>query len=305
MTETIGNVKINTDDYPGTDLYSDGAVEDELLEIAMNTEPSGFDREIAARKSWPVMYHFSRLRENILSWYPFEGHEKVLEIGSGCGAVTGAVLGRTASVTCVDLSRKRSLVNAYRHRDAKGLEIRLGNFQDVEKKLDRDYDIITLIGVFEYANSYIASEEPYAEFLRIVGRHLKKGGKLLIAIENRLGIKYFAGCREDHTGRWFDGIEGYGENTYARTFVRPELEELFREAGFDRFRFFYPYPDYKFPMSIYSDDYLPKTGELRQNLENFDRSRMMLFDEARALDSIIKAGLFPLFSNSYFIELER
>ena len=58
-------------------------------------------------------------------------------------------------------------------------------------------------------------------------------------------------------------------------------------------------------MSIYSDEYLPKTGELRQNLENFDRSRMMLFDEARALDSIIKAGLFPLFSNSYFIELER
>ena len=229
----------------------------------------------------------------------------MLEIGSGCGAVTGAVLGRTASVTCVDLSRKRSLVNAYRHRDAEGLEIRLGNFQDVEKKLDTDFDIITLIGVFEYANSYIASGEPYTEFLQIVGRHLAEGGRLLIAIENRLGIKYFAGCREDHTGRWFDGIEGYSEDTYARTFVRPELEKLFREAGFDRFRFFYPYPDYKFPMSIYSDEYLPKTGELRQNLENFDRSRMMLFDESRALDSIIKAGLFPLFSNSYFIELMR
>ena len=102
-----------------------------------------------------------------------------------------------------------------------------------------------------------------------------------------------------------DKVNSGSVRGYLGAVARNKAKNKFREAGFDRFRFFYPYPDYKFPMSIYSDEYLPKTGELRQNLENFDRSRMMLFDEARALDSIIKAGLFPLFSNSYFIELER
>ena len=30
---------------------------------------------------------------------------------------------------------------------------------------------------------------------------LKPGGKLYVAIENKLGLKYFAGCSEDHLGR--------------------------------------------------------------------------------------------------------
>ena len=32
--ETIGNVVLNTEDYPGRDLYSDGEIEDVLLDIA-------------------------------------------------------------------------------------------------------------------------------------------------------------------------------------------------------------------------------------------------------------------------------
>ena len=36
--------------------------------------------------------------------------------------------------------------------------------------------------------------------MRIIGRHLKEGGRILLAIENRLGMKYFAGCTEDKRG---------------------------------------------------------------------------------------------------------
>ena len=135
MDQIIGSVRINEDDYPGRDLYSDGAVEDELLEIARNENPSRFDIVCAERKSWPVMYHFSSVRQNIVSWYPFRKTDRVLEIGSGCGAVTPALVRAAGSVTCVDLSKKSSLVNAYRNRNAGNIEIRLGNFADVEKKL--------------------------------------------------------------------------------------------------------------------------------------------------------------------------
>lgn len=305
MTEMIGKVRLNLDDYAGKDLYSDGDIEDRMLKIAREVPPAEFDRIVAEEKSWPVMYHFSSIRTNIISWYPFNGHENVLEVGSGCGAITGALASRAGKVTCVELSRKRSLINAWRSREMDNLEIRVGNFQDVEKRLTDAYDIITLIGVLEYASLYISAGDPYAAFLRQIRTHLKKEGRLLIAIENRIGMKYWAGCREDHTGNYFEGIEGYpGKNNTARTFSKPELETLFREAGFTDFAFYYPYPDYKFPMSIYSDRYLPKTGDLRMNRErNFDRARWVLFNEDAAWDSVVKSGLFPQFSNSFLAVL--
>ena len=299
--EIIGNVVLNTEDYPGQDLYSDGAIEDVLLDIAMNTDPADFDRVVEERKNWPIMYHFSSIRTNIMSWMPITGSMKVLEIGSGCGAITGTIAQKAGSVTCVELSRKRSLINAYRNREKDNIEIRLGNFEDVEKKLDTDYDMITLIGVFEYAQGYISSADPYHDFLSIILRHLKPGGQLVMAIENRLGMKYFAGATEDHSGQYFEGMEGYSDTSRARTFAKPELEEILSGCELSDYTFYYPYPDYKFPMSIYSDYYLPKRGELRTNLANFDRERMILFDETQAFDSLVDSGLFPLFSNSFLV----
>ncbi len=302
MAEMIGGVRILDEDYPGKDLYSDGAVEDELLAIAQNEKPENFDRVAAERKSWPVLYHFSGIRQNILNWYPVGKEDKVLEIGSGCGAVTPCLAARAGEVTCVELSRKRSLVNAWRNRQYENITIRLGNFEEVEKKLDRDYTLVTMIGVFEYGCSYISSETPYTDFLKTAASHLAPGGRLVIAIENRLGMKYFAGCTEDHTGRFFDGIEGYPETDSARTFSRKELEDLLRSAGLDSFTFYYPYPDYKLPMAVFSDRRLPKPGELRMNMMNFDRKRLVLFDEASAFDALCGSGEFPVFSNSFFVE---
>ncbi len=42
--------------YPGEDLYSDGAIEDELLAIVQNNPPSAYSQIIAEKKSWPVFY---------------------------------------------------------------------------------------------------------------------------------------------------------------------------------------------------------------------------------------------------------
>ena len=305
MTEHIGNVKIHTDLWPGEDLYSDGEVEDELLWIAEHVPPERFDETVAERQSWPVMYHFSSIRGNIISWYPFTGKERVLEIGSGCGAVTGEIAARAGSVTCVELSKKRSLINAYRNKEKENIEIILGNFEEVEKTLPADYDLVTLIGVFEYGSGYIRSASPYVDFLKAAVSHLAPGGKVLIAIENRFGLKYFAGCTEDHTGGFFDGIEGYRGEKRVHTFTKPELMDIFRKAGGLDVRFYYPYPDYKFPMAIYSDEWLPGEGELTDNLVNFDRMRVQLFHEDLAYDSMVGTGLFPIFANSFLIEIGR
>ena len=173
MIENIGNVKLNYKFYSGADLYSDGKVEDELLSIVTEYEEDKYNEIIAKEKKWPILYHLSHVRQNIIEWYPFEGSDKVLEIGSGCGAITGALAGKCHSVTCVELSKKRSLINANRNKKYSNIDIVVGNFQDIEPNLPNDYDYITLIGVLEYAASYISDVcDSYKEFIDIIKKHL-------------------------------------------------------------------------------------------------------------------------------------
>ena len=303
MTEKIGKITLDLSKYPGQDFYCDGTVEDEILEIVKKYSPIEYPAIIEEHKSWPILYHLSTQRENIVDFIPMKKTDKVLEVGSGCGAITGAFARKAGEVTCVDLSKKRSTINAYRHSECDNVTIHVGNFKDIEPDLPCDYDYICLIGVFEYGQSYIGGETPYEDFLNILKRHLAVGGRIVIAIENKYGLKYFAGCKEDHLGTYFSGIEDYAAGGGVRTFSRNGLENIFKSCGVDEYHFYYPYPDYKFMTTVYSDERLPGKGELSNNLRNFDRDRMLLFDEKSTFDGLIKDGMFKDFSNSYIVIL--
>lgn len=299
QTKIIGKITLDERFYEGVDRYSDGVIEDELLEIAKSHSKCDYRKVTEETLNWPVLYHFSPFRENIVEWIPLTKNDKVLEVGSGCGAITGVLSAKAGSVTGIDLSDKRSQINAHRLQDSDNVTIMVGNFRDIEESLPCDYDAIMLIGVFEYGFGYMDTENPYEDFLKILLKHLKKGGRLYIAIENRMGLKYFAGCTEDHAGKYFEGLEGYPGKGVAKTFTRKGLEKIFSACGVTEYSFYYPYPDYKFPHTIFSDEILPKKGELHDNIRNFDRPRMLLFDETKVFDTIIEDGEFPLFSNSY------
>ena len=297
--EKVGNVKLNLSFYKGKDLYSDGLIEDELLEIVKKNPKEKYNEIIFEKSNWAVLYHLSEIRSHVIEWVPITKEDTVLEIGAGCGALTTILSEKSKKVTCIELSKKRSLINANRNKNKDNIEILVGNFQDIE--ISEKYDYITLIGVFEYAKSYINSERPYEKFLEIIKKYLKPNGKIIIAIENKLGLKYWAGCKEDHTGLYFEGLEGYPKTDVVRTFSKNEIHELLKESGFKNNEFYYPYPDYKLPNAIYSDDYLPKLGELDDNLRNFDADRLVLFNENTVFDSIIRANLFQELSNSFII----
>ncbi|MBO5387451.1 MAG: class I SAM-dependent methyltransferase [Lachnospiraceae bacterium] len=304
MREEIGKVVLDMTNYSGKDLYSDGDIEDVLLDIVKNHDEEEYNSIIMDKKDWAVLYHLSPVRQNIISFLDIEPDSTVLEIGAGCGAITGALASKAKKVTCIELSKRRSTINAYRNKEYDNIEIKVGNFTDVEKGLTEKFDYITLIGVLEYAASYINMEQPYDKFLQIISKHLKPNGKIIVAIENRLGMKYWAGCKEDHTGQYFSGLDEYQEFTHVKTFSKAELTELFVNNGMYNIEFYYPYPDYKLPMRIYSDEYLPGLEELNNNMRNFDNSRMLLFDEGKAFNSVIKEGCFPQFANSFLVVMQ-
>lgn len=302
MVEYVGKVELNLENYKGVDLYSDGIVEDEILEIVKKYDKDDFDKVIKERCKWPIYYHLSEIRGNCVEWLDISKDMDVLEIGSGCGAITGTLAKKAKSVTCIEISKKRSLINAERNKDLDNIQIVLGNFKDI--KLDKKFDIVTLIGVLEYSESYIGGINSYEKMIKASMEYLKPNGKLIIAIENKFGLKYWAGCKEDHIGKYYESIEGYKETTGVKTFTKIELEKMFKNMGIEKYEFYYPYPDYKFPLAIYSDEFLPEKGSLNSNLKNFDDDRLMTFNESRVYDTIIENGLFPLYSNSFIITIE-
>ena len=300
--EKIGNVQLNYEFYSGDDNYSDGSIELELLDYVKSNK-SILDI-LKNDNRWPILYHLTPVRKNILEWYPFDKEEEALEIGSGCGAVTGVLCEKVKSVTCIELSKTRSLINANRNREYDNLEIIVGNFNDI--KLEKKYKYITLIGVLEYAAYYTETDNPFVDFLKKIKEYLKPDGKLLIAIENKYGLKYFAGACEDHTGRMYDGIEGYiNSDSKVRTFSKNELENIIKGAGYEDVNFYFPFPDYKLPTQIYSPEFLPNGKDLVCSLDCYDNNRITVFDETVAFENIIDAHMFDVFSNSYFVEVGK
>lgn len=289
--------KLNMTYYSGQDLYSDGDVEQEILKAVQ----SGEDIEECLQKgnSWPFLYHLSNIRENILDWYDFNPKGSLLEIGSGCGALTGLFCKKVDHVVAIDLSKQRSMINATRNQAYDNLTIMLGNFEDI--RLEEKFDYVTLIGVFEYSICYISSDNPFMDMLERIKRLLKPDGKLFLAIENKYGLKYFAGASEDHTGRCFDGLENYASVDRVRTFSHNTLEKMLENAGFSNHMFYYPMPDYKLPSEIYSDRYLPSFGSIRNACVAYDRDRYELLDERLAYDSICEDGMFGDFANSFLV----
>lgn len=289
--------KLNLDFYTGNDHYSDGDIENEILEIVKKYDR--YDAILAQETRWPILYHLSPIRQNIINWYPFKENASCLEIGAGCGAITGALCESLAKVTAVELSKRRAKINYERHKNYDNLEIIVANLNDVI--FDEKFDYITLNGVLEYAGSFTKSDAPYSDFLKQIKSYLKPDGKLIVAIENRYGLKYFAGAKEDHTAKEFDGITGYIDNNSVRTFGKKELEELLKESGFPNQEFYYPHPDYKMPLEIYSSSYLPSSSASLMPAPNFDYERFNLFDETEAYKGIIENGQFEFFANSFLV----
>ncbi len=292
----IGKVTLNYRYYDGNDKYSDGdKAEEEMLEIAKNGE---WEKKLHESDKWHILYHFSDIRQNLLEWYPFDKSATMLEIGSGCGAMSGLFSKKVQRVVAIELSERRSHINAYRNKECGNLEIMIGNF--AKMKFDEKFDYVMLIGVLEYAAYYVNGENPHAELLKQVKELLKPNGKIFIAIENKMGMKYLNGAKEDHVGECFAGIEDYIYRK-VRTFSKPELINLLESNGIEKYSFYYPYPDYKLPETIYSDDYMPKPGEIRLWDKNYDMSRVAFYNDAIMADQICRDDMYDYMSNSFLI----
>ncbi|WP_422658509.1 class I SAM-dependent methyltransferase [Paenibacillus sp. EC2-1] len=280
---------LNLDYSTGKDQYVDKE-EDLLLAHYRGETPIEHPRD-------SLFYLTTKERENILAWYSFQNKE-VLEIGSGCGCITGTLCDSSKRVVSVDQSQKRARITFERHKERENLEVYAGNIADIP--FEQKFDYVVLIGVLEYARRFFSEYPEDFFFLKTIRNLLKPEGVLLVAIENRYGIKYFAGANEDHLGEPYVSLGGYS-NRDVRTYGKQELEELLVNCGFPKTKFYYPFPDYKLPSVIYSDEQPPSYAEAAM-LPIYTYGNAVNFSIQETMAGIVKNGQFGFFSNSFLVE---
>lgn len=171
------------------------------------------------------------------------------------------------------------------------------------ENLEGMWDYIVISDAFARVPALFEGKAPYQKFFERIKKHLKPNGHVILAVDNRYGLTYFAGSKERLTGKYFEGLEGYGHSEGVCTFSKEAVLAMVKEAGFASVKTYYPYPNYRYMTALYTDEHLPSLGELSKNLCNFEEERAVLFDEAAVFDGLIKEGKFQEFSNSYLFDL--
>jgi glycosyltransferase involved in cell wall biosynthesis/SAM-dependent methyltransferase len=289
--------------------YSDGEESEKRLAAIIDqaSDLSVLSPELKRQCSdWPSTYHLSPARANLLRPFRHELKGEILEIGSGCGAITRYLGESGSAVLALEGSTRRAAMTRARTRD-------LPNVTVVAETLDqfdysRQFDAVTLIGVLEYANLFTKAPLPHLALLNRVRTLLKPDGFLLLAIENQMGLKYLAGAPEDHVGLPMYGIEGRYRSDQPQTFGRRELDALIKAAGFSGTEFLVPLPDYKLPSSIVTQAGLDKAdfdaGALAWQSANADPQlpSHMHFLLERAWPEVFKNGLGLELANSFLVK---
>ena len=291
--------------------YSDGRRVEEVIAGLLDRAPDLSSRARIAwqeqDRQWPVRYHLAPERANLLRHLDLSGLD-VLELGAGMGGVSRSLAEGCGHLTVVEGSSRRFRALARRLSDLDNWSGWFGRLEQYEAP--GTFDVICLIGVLEYAERFIVPPEGFEGdafdyLLQRIRGFLRPQGVLLLAIENRLGLKYWSGVAEDHSGALFDGLMGYPDDAIARTFSRQELLAKLSHGGWHCQREYFPFPDYKLPASVIDGSLATADPELAADLACFQtfadpmRPRSLLFSDYLAMQHLTRSGLFSELANSF------
>jgi SAM-dependent methyltransferase len=251
---------------------------------------------------FPSRYHLSSQRANLLRPLRDRLRGRVLEVGAGCGALTRWLGEQHLEVWALEGSRRRAAICRCRCRDLANVAVVCENFDDFATELL--FDVVLLAGVLEYSEIYAGGP---AAMLARARELLAPGGVVVVAIENQLGMKYFAGAPEDHVGTPFHGIHDLYAPGGVRTYGKGEMEELLRVSGLPAIEFFFPFPDYKFPRVVLREGACSEAGIdagsliRRCGAEDQAVPHVRLFSEEMAWPLACRNRLLEDMANSFLI----
>ena len=214
------------------------------------------------------------LREGLLNWYPMES-------GWRCLALGGAI-------PLLPLLRRRcaNVDAAY-------------DVPDKETAGDEGkYDLIAAKDILERSG-----EDP-AELLARCAQLLSPGGRMLLCVRNRFGMRGLAGGIDDIVRTPFSHLES-GEAEGGRLFARRDAEKLFADAGLAVSEVYYPLPDADWTQAVFTDHADP-SEHLSDRVMFYDRwNSPLVASEARICGDVVREGMLAHAADVFLFELRR
>lgn len=238
------------------------------------------------------MREYQQFNKNLLNWYPFEKNQSILIIGKDIDYLASFLSQKCSSVVAV---KKDGVIS--------DSSIEIVNSIPTNKK----FDYILLIDVIPYVEGICGKPCKFEELLKTLEKNLINGGKFLIAMDNKFGLRYFVGNPENAMNKKFASILGYNnEERRIESYTKKSIENLLSKLGYNS-NFYYPLPDFRMPNVIFSDEYLPNYKNIDKyepyTLENSD----ILMNEIDVYREMLKTNeeAFVFFANSFFIEASK
>ena len=211
---------------------------------------------------------------NILNWYPFNKTQKVLEVGNKSEELTKFLIDKCSSIQ------------------------KISKIEELEN-IDAKFDIIILIGINENEKINLKN------LVRRLEAFLEMDGRILLAVDNKFGLRFWAGNPENILEKKFTSLLGYN-NEYEKieTYTKRYIETQLKEIGY-KTRFYYPLPDYRRPNVIFSDDALPEYNSIDKYNPYYTGKSDILFNEIDVFREILKTDkdMFTFFANSFLVEV--
>lgn len=263
------------------------------------------ERILRENRNLAYLRAFAPLRENLLEWIDVREGAEILQLGADFGAVTGLLAKKAGHLTVL------SAENASR----KAAEFRYGELDHVTftDRVEEGavYDCVVALGPEAFdalagmkdsrnensgdenrrngnnRNGNSGDENRREEdavrktdaraLLEQAKRLVKEGGLLIAAAENTYGLKVLAGAERENI-----------------SFTKEQMTATLPDAAF-----YYPMPDWRFAVEIFSDRYLPKQGDLAGTRMIYDYPEYLPMNVGAEFEKTVEDGKFPDFANSY------
>lgn len=234
------------------------------------------------------------IKSNIISWYPFEKNSRILEIDSINDSITKKLLENGNNVVSICSSKEKAKTLQEKLSTYNNLEIIVGHYSKI--KLNVKFDYITLIGTLDVYKKNIKAKDKLKELIEFASQYLKDDGKLLICIDNSFGMKYWTSIYADNN------IICNKLNTIARE----DLNYILEKNNFNKYKYYYPLPDYKYTNVIFTDSYLPNIDNISRNY-TYPVTEYVSYNETEVYEKIIKYDKekFKFFASSFFVEVGK
>ena len=176
--------------------------------------------------------------------------------------------------------------------------VSVGNIKEIE--FEKKFDYIVLTDVMEFCRAFFHE----IDFIKHFKSLLKEDGAIILTVENRYGIQNFSGAENSITIKPFDRINNFKDVPFLKSFSKPELENIFKKAGFENIDFYYPIPNHHMNREIISDEYLSNSlfgRKIATKYSHYMINKNNAIDETNMIQDVAEMGMFPLFANSYII----